>query len=677
MTVTSARRTERPAGLDASTVAEAFQLTAKAHPDRCALRLKDDDLLMSWAEYADKVRRTAAGLAGLGLERGAAMGIMLTNRPEFHWFDAAALHLGATPFSIYNTYAPDQIQYQLRDAGARILITEKAFLERVGGLEDIDHLIVIDDGGEVESHAREDFDFEAAWRAVEPGDALTLIYTSGTTGPPKGVELSHTNVLSAINGFDQVIAFPSDGRVISWLPMAHIAERACSHYLPMLLGFTTTCCADPRQVVAYMPEVRPTWFFAVPRIWEKLKAAIEAGVAAESDPAKKQATEWALGVGLKKVELDQAGEELPEELRAEHAKADELVLSKIRGALGLDAVESVNVGAAPTPPEVIAFFHAIGVPLAELWGMSETTGYGTCNPPEKIKIGTVGPVSPGVEIKLADDDGEVLIRGPVVTTGYRNQPEKTSEAIDAEGWLHTGDVGEFDADGYLKIVDRKKELIINAGGKNMSPSNIEAKVKASSPVIGQVVAIGDAKPFNVALITLDPDVAPAFAQQHGEEAVTAEVKRGVDAANDGDGTRRADQAIHGARGRMGAGRRRADADHEAQAQADPREVRERDRGPVRVARLGGDGLQAPDRRRRRQDRWRRPRRGPVDDQDRDGRLRRHDAPDPCRGRGRRRPRALCGAPRRRRARARAHRARVADSHHRRHPLQPHPGPEGH
>ena len=232
--------------------------------------------------------------------------------------------------------------------------------------------------------------------------------------------------VAAINGFDQVIAFPSDGRVISWLPMAHIAERACSHYLPMLLGFTTTCCPDPRQVVAYLPEVRPTWFFAVPRIWEKLKAAIEAGVAAESDPAKKQATEWALGVGLKKVELDQAGKELPAELQAEHGKADELVLSKIRARLGLDAVESVNVGAAPTPPEVIAFFHAIGVPLAELWGMSETTGYGTCNPPDKIKIGTVGPVSPGAEIKLADDDGEVLIRGPVVTTGYRNQPDKTS-----------------------------------------------------------------------------------------------------------------------------------------------------------------------------------------------------------------------------------------------------------
>ena len=528
MEATTAPRTERPAGLNASTVAEAFQLTAQAHPDRCALRTKDDGFSITWAEYADKVRRTAAGLAGLGLGQGDALGIMLTNRPEFHWFDAAALHLGATPFSVYNTYTTEQVEYQLQDSGAKIVITEKAFADRIRGVE---HVIVVDDGGEVESHARDDVAFEAAWRAVQPDDVLTLIYTSGTTGPPKGVQLTHANLTAGINGFDQVIAFPDDGRVVSWLPMAHIAERACSHYLPMFLGFTTTCCPDPRQVVAYLPEVRPTWFFAVPRVWEKLKAAIEAGVAAEQDAAKKQATEWALGVGLRKVRAVQAGEEVPEELAQEHAKADELVLSKIRARLGLDEVESVNVGAAPTPREVIEFFHAIGVPLAELWGMSETSGYGACNPPERIKIGTVGPPGPGAEIRLADD-GEVLIRGPVVMPGYRGQPEKTREAIDDEGWLHTGDVGEFDDDGYLKIVDRKKELIINAGGKNMSPANIEAKVKAASPLIGQAIAIGDGKPYNVALITLDPDVRPGFVEQHGEDAVQAEVRRGVDAANE-------------------------------------------------------------------------------------------------------------------------------------------------
>src|SRR5215213_5941767 len=522
MAVTTERRAGRPAGLDASTVAEAFQATAAAHPERVALRTKGDELSMTWAEYADKVRATAAGLAGLGLSRGQNMALLLTNRPEFHWFDAAALHLGATPFSLYNTYTPEQIQYQLNDAQARILVTEEAFAERARGLEGIDHLIVVEEGG-VEEHAPEGFDFEAAWRAVKPEDLLTLIYTSGTTGPPKGVQLTHANLVAGINGFDQIIRFPDEGKVISWLPMAHIAERASSHYLPMFVGFSTTCCPDPRQVAAYLPEVRPSWFFAVPRIWEKLKAAIEGGIEAEHDTERKQATRWALGVGLRRVRGEDVGEE--------YEKADALVLSKIRERLGLDEVESVNVGAAPTPPEVIEFFHAIGIPLAELWGMSETAGYGACNPPEKIKIGTVGPAAPGAEIKLADD-GEVLIRGPFVMTGYRNDPEKTRETIDEDGWLHTGDIGELDEDGYLTLVDRKKELIISAGGKNMSPANIEAKLKASSPVIGQAIAIGDAKPYNVALITLDPDVAPAFEQQHGRDALLAEVERGIESANE-------------------------------------------------------------------------------------------------------------------------------------------------
>jgi long-chain acyl-CoA synthetase len=525
LSIAAARRTGRPEGLDASTVAEAFQMTAQAYPGRCALRTKGDEFSITWREYANKVKDTAAGLAGLRLERGDTMALMLTNRPEFHWFDAAAMHLGATPFSLYNTYTAEQIQYQVDDAEARIVVTEQAFAERVGALSGVEHVIVVDDesADPVEAHAPQSFDFEAAWKAVQPDDLLTLIYTSGTTGPPKGVQLTHSNIVSGINGFDQVIEFPDEGRVVSWLPMAHIAERACSHYLPMFVGFSTTCCPDPRQVVGYLPEVRPSWFFAVPRIWEKLKAAIEAGIEAEPDAAKKQATQWALDLGLRKVRGEDVGDE--------YEKADELVLSKIRARLGLDEVESVNVGAAPTPPEVIEFFHAIGIPLAELWGMSETSGYGTCNPPDRIKIGTVGPPSPGAEIKLADD-GEVLIRGPFVMTGYRNRPEQTREALDEDGWLHTGDIGEFDDDGYLKLVDRKKELIISAGGKNMSPANIEAKLKASSPVIGQAIAVGDAKPYNVALITLDPDVAPAFEQRHGREALLAEVERGIEGANE-------------------------------------------------------------------------------------------------------------------------------------------------
>jgi long-subunit acyl-CoA synthetase (AMP-forming) len=547
-------RSDRPVGLDASTLCEAFQLTAAAHPERVALRTKGGELALTWGDYADKVRRVAAGFASLGLGPDQTLGVMLTNRPEFHFADTAAMHLGATPFSIYNTYSPEQIEYLVGDADCPIIVTEQAFLDRIVEVQkacsSLKHVVVVDgdapDGvltlDDVAGRSEEGFDFDAAWKAVKPDDILTLIYTSGTTGPPKGVQLTHDNLIQAVRSFDQIIAFPNDGRVVSYLPMAHIAERNCSHYLPLMLGFSVTCCPNPREVIGYLPEVRPTWFFAVPRIWEKLKAALEAGMAAEQDEERKKATQWALGVGLRKVQMEQAGEEVPQELLDEYAKADEMVLSKVRSMLGLDELESLNVGAAPTPREVIEFFHALGLPLAELWGMSETTGAGSCNPPGQVKIGTVGPPAPGIEIKLADD-GEVLIRGPVVMPGYRNAPDKTAEALDSDGWLHTGDIGELDEDGYLKIVDRKKELIINAGGKNMSPANIEAKVKASSPLIGQAIAIGDGRPYNVALITLDPDVAPAFAGQQGIEdtsfeslsgndAVLAEVQRGVDVANE-------------------------------------------------------------------------------------------------------------------------------------------------
>jgi long-subunit acyl-CoA synthetase (AMP-forming) len=292
----------------------------------------------------------------------------------------------------------------------------------------------------------------------------------------------------------------------------------------------------------YLPEVRPTWFFAVPRIWEKLKAALEGMLAGLEDGEQKQRLQDALDVGLERVRVIQAGEEVPEELERRWQEADEQILSGYRQMLGLDDLEACNVGAAPTPPEVIEFFHALGVPLAELWGMSETTGAGTTNPPEKIKIGTVGIVAPGIEIKLAED-GEVLLKGPVVMSGYRNQPEKTKETFTDDGFLMTGDIGEFDDDGYLKIVDRKKELIISAAGKNMSPANIESKLKAAGPRIGQAVAIGDQRSYNTALLTLDPDGVPGLVKKLGledasldkladDERVIQAVQAEVDAANE-------------------------------------------------------------------------------------------------------------------------------------------------
>jgi len=546
---------ERPRALDAATVAEGFQLTAADNAERTAIRTKDDEFSITWAEYAERVRRVAAGLTALGVEHSDTVGIMLTNRPEFHFADAGAMHLGAIPFSIYNTSTVEQIEYVIGDAANRVLFTEAAFLDTVleaaGSAPALEHIVVVDGEGregtisltELEAMEEPGFDFEAAWRAIEPGDLLTLIYTSGTTGPPKGVQLTHGGLVAAGRSFDELIGFPEDGRLISWLPMAHVAERNVTHYMPMVNGNTTTCCPDPRQVAAYLTEVRPTWFFAVPRIWEKLKAAMEIGIGAEPDENRKKAVEWARDVGRRRVEAEQDGRAVPAELAEEYAKADELVLSKLRERVGLDQLEAVNVGAAPTPPEVIEFFHSIGVPLAELWGLSESCASGTCNPPDRIKIGTVGPPAPGVELKLAED-GEVLLRGEILMAGYRNDPEKTAEAIDPEGWLHTGDVGELDEDGYLRIIDRKKELIINSAGKNMSPANIEAKIKTGSPLIGQVCAVGDNRPYNVALIVLDPDVAPAFAEQQGlqasspgelaaEPAILDEVAAGVERGNAG------------------------------------------------------------------------------------------------------------------------------------------------
>jgi long-chain acyl-CoA synthetase len=533
-----------------STVCGAFWQSAEGLSDQTALRTKDGEVLLSWREYAEAVRRFASGLAALGVTRGETVALMLSNRPEFHIADAAAMHLGAVPFSIYNSYSPSQIKFLVEDSGCRVCVTEPAFLD---GLEEVrrsrcglEHLVVTDSGGELtfaglQQLGDPDFDLRQYSEQIEPDDVLTLIYTSGTTGTPKGVQITHKNVMSAAASFNQLIRFSESARVVSYLPMAHIAERMCSHYLPMVFGFCVTTCPDPRQVVAYLPAVRPTWFFAVPRVFEKLKAAIEAGIESEQDESQKQALKDALAKGYEYVRAKQAGRAVSEQVLTDWQRADEGVLSGLRAKLGLDKLEALNVGAAPTPPEVVEFFHALGLPLAELWGMSETCGAGTCNRVDDISIGTVGPPSPGVELRLAED-GEVLVRGPVVMPGYRNQQQLTQDTIDADGWLHTGDIGALDANGHLRLIDRKKEMIISAGGKNMSPANIEAKLKAASPLIGQAVCIGDGRPYNVALIVLDPDFSQLHAQEHGfedasasslagEPSVLAEVQAAVERAN--------------------------------------------------------------------------------------------------------------------------------------------------
>jgi long-subunit acyl-CoA synthetase (AMP-forming) len=539
--------------IEAATIAEAFRLTVQAHGGDVAIRTKGDEFTITWGELRDRVDAVARGLDALGLKRGDTMAILLGNRPEFHIVDLAAMMLGTTPFSIYQTYAPNQIEFVMSDAGARVLVTERQFLDNVTearkSLPDLEHVILVDppeegiEGtvslAEVEA-SDSDLDVEASAAQVKPDDVLTLIYTSGTTGPPKGVQLAHRNLLTSVRAIEDMIDLPEGSKVISWLPAAHIAERGAHHYLPIVFAVTITCCPNPREIISFLPEVRPTWFFAVPRIWEKLKAGLESMTAALPDDQREPA-EQAMAAAIEKVRLEQAGEPVPEELAARVAKADEEMFSKLRAQLGLDEVKAVNVGAAPTPVEVLEYFHAIGIPLAELWGMSESCGAGTVNPPERIKIGTVGPPTPGIEIKLAED-GEVLMRGGVVMLGYRNLPDQTAEAIDADGWLHTGDIGELDEDGYLKIVDRKKEIIINAAGKNMSPANIEATLKTASPLIGQACVIGDRRSYNTALIVLDSDFAPVWGAQNGlegrgldelarEQSLIAAIQEGVDAAN--------------------------------------------------------------------------------------------------------------------------------------------------
>src|SRR3954454_22262602 len=519
-------------GVNATNLAEAFRLTSEDRADDVAVRTLDGSTEWTWNDLREKTDALAGALHGLGLRRGDTIALMISNRPEFHLADLAAMMVGATPFSIYMTYAPGQIAYVVGDADAKIIITEEQFADNVikarEELPHLEHVIVIDGEGrdgvmtldEALQHNDGSFDVDASVAEIGPEDVLTLIYTSGTTGPPKGVELVHRNLITAVHQVEELIQLPPDGRVISWLPNAHIAERNAHHYLPIVFGWQVTTLSDPRKVLEALPQVRPSWFFAVPRIWEKLKAGLDTMRAGVPDE-QRIPMEEALNDAIEKVRLEQRGEEVPADLAERVAANDEKYFAGLRAMLGLDQVIAINVGAAPTPIEVLEFFHAIALPLGELWGMSETCGAGTCNPPDRIKIGTVGPPTPGCELTLADD-GELLIRGGLVMLGYRGLPDKTAEAIDADGWLHTGDIAQIDDDGYVKIVDRKKEIIINAAGKNMSPANIEATVKSASPLIGNAVCIGDAKPYNTALIVLDADFAPAWAAQNGIEGATLE-----------------------------------------------------------------------------------------------------------------------------------------------------------
>jgi long-subunit acyl-CoA synthetase (AMP-forming) len=529
---------------------EAFQATAARYPGRVALRALGGTPVITWEDYAAQVRRIAAGLAGLGVGRGDTVALMMTNRLEFHLADTAVFHLGAVPFSVYNTFAAEQIAQVLSNAGARVVVCEQQFapqLAQVVPETAVKHLVCVDgrpDGAvtleEVTAGGDPGFDLEASWRAVRPDDILTLIYTSGTTGPPKGVEITHANMVAQVAATDALTPGEAGDRLVSYLPMAHIAERWGSHYSPMFTGAQVTPLADAKGLLGALTDVRPTIFGGVPRVWEKLKAGIETLAALEPDQAKRQAGQEAFAVAHQYVAAAQAGQ-VPAELAEAYRRADEQVLSKVRSMLGLDQIRLAVSGAAPVAPEVLTFMHALGIPVAEVWGMSESSCIGTANPPDAIRIGTVGKAIPGVQLTLAED-GELLLRGPTVMKGYHHDPAGTAQAIDPDGWLHTGDLASIDDDGYVRIIGRKKELIINAAGKNMSPSAIEGAVLAASPLIAQAVAIGDRRPYIVALIALDPEAAAMFAAGHGvadsspavlaeHPAVQAAIAAAVETAN--------------------------------------------------------------------------------------------------------------------------------------------------
>jgi long-chain acyl-CoA synthetase len=519
---------------------------------------------MTWRDYRERVAEAALGLRKLGVGPGDHVAIMARNMPEHLIADLAAVHVGATAVSLYNTLAPEQIQYVAGHCEAKVAVVEcRPFMERwekvKAELPALEHVVMIDDAQEFQDYewvsswdallaagseelagagGREAF--EQAWKSTTPDDVATLIYTSGTTGPPKGVVLTHRNVIWTAASIDRTGAYPAGLRGVSYLPLAHALERLATHYLSLYKAANVHFCPEVLQVFEYVPAVRPQAFAGVPRLFEKLQAGIVAGINEEPNERKRKIALGALRAGQEAARLEREGRPVPFGLKAKRAAFDKLVFSKIRHKIGLDQCMFTVTGAAPMAPDTHDFFAGIGLPLYEGYGMTESSAPATLNLPGRRKAGSVGPRLPGVEIALADD-GEVLIRGDNVTSGYYKEPEKTAETVDGSGWLHTGDIGQLDAHGFLFIVDRKKELIVTSGGKNISPANIEALLK-SHPLVGQAAAIGDGRKYMSALIVLDAEAAEQWAKDNGvaftdlasfaqEDRVKAEIQRAVDDTN--------------------------------------------------------------------------------------------------------------------------------------------------
>lgn len=556
-------RAEIDAAIEGRTLSGVLARNAAEHATVPAIHWREGGVWrdLTWAQYREAVLEIAAGLIDLGVRRGDFVAIMAANRPEHVIADLAAVHAAATPVTLYNTLAIDQIAYIVGHCGARVAVLEnleymkrwEAAKPELPGLE----YVVLIDGAE----NYETVDWVLSWadlrergrarlasepevvdrRSAElvPDDIATLIYTSGTTGTPKGVVITHRNVLWTVEATERTVNLARHPRLVSFLPLAHIAERVASHYLGLWYVGEVWYCPELNQVLEYVQAARPTLFVAAPRVYERFQTGLMAKLEAEEGIKKALAME-AIKTGQEVVRLRQRGASVPVTTRIKHALLERAVLSKVLDGLGMSEVTMAISTAAPIAPELLEFFQGIGLPLFELWGMSELTGPGTTNLPGANKIGTVGKPAAGTEVALADD-GELMFRGGNVAAGYYKMPEETAETFLPDGWLVTGDIAEIDADGFVKIVDRKKELIITAGGKNIAPTKLEAMVK-NHPLIGQVCVIGDRRKFLSALVVLDAEMARSWAQKQGlafEDMasfsrlpqVEAEVRQAVDEAN--------------------------------------------------------------------------------------------------------------------------------------------------
>ncbi|MEW9551684.1 long-chain fatty acid--CoA ligase [Nonomuraea sp. NPDC050783] len=547
------------------TVCGQLMRVAEQHPDAPAY--SDPDPLdpdggwttLTYARARRRVLEIAAAFAALGLGRGESVALMMVNRSEHVLADLGAVHAGGVGCTVYSTFAPEQIEFVVRDVGARYAVLGgpaelarwRPVLDRLDGLRRIIVLEGAPDGDE-RFLAWADFlelgrarlagdpaGIEERWRAVTPEDTVTVLYTSGTTGPPKGVPLTHANVFYEVAATDRITELPMLGTQISYLTYAHIAERILSLYLPLVKASHVHFCTDLANLGATLGQVRPMMFFGVPRVWEKMMARLLAVLATQPEE-QQTAVREAMAAGRAYVEAGQYGHTLTPEIQAAYDRADATLLSLIRGMIGFDRAQWTATGAAPLPPEVQNFYAGLGLKVIDVYGMTETTGAFTGNSPACYRLGTVGRAEPGVEVRLAGD-GELLTRSPLNTRGYLSRPEATAELVDAEGWLHTGDIGAVDDDGFYRVVDRKKELIITAGGENISPAEIENHLK-QHPLIGQALAYGDGRPYPVAVLTLDAEVAPGWAGARGlaygslaelaeHPEVLKEVGAAVEAAN--------------------------------------------------------------------------------------------------------------------------------------------------